>query len=319
MYTEKQKYQSTTDAELRNDVYRLRGKVYDLGQRLDEHVNLVTRQRAEVTKNVLSVAKKTINDEVTQIKQDTVELSDKVNVLSEKVKSVMPKLDPRYLKTFNGGISLVNPISKQCYKTVNGEKHINALSNGTTVITGVEIRDRLEENRITVLDLQQKLQEALYKLENVNGFVSSNNFRTSYPTPTQLSNFVITQLSTESNTLIEENIPNGTKIKNTYDNHIWVFNNITVNGITTIKWEDLGSDTICTASNDGVKGLVTGSEDKFRGYIDLKGVISINGLEEELTNILSSLSTVISNLQNYQKEVNNRLDSIEKRLTKLEN
>ena len=38
------------------------------------------------------------------------------------------------------------------------------------------------------------------------------------------------------------------------------------------KWEDFGSDTICVASNDGVHGLVMGSNEKFRGYIDLQGV-----------------------------------------------
>jgi hypothetical protein len=45
-----------------------------------------------------------------------------------------------------------------------------------------------------------------------------------------------------------------------------------------MKWEDFGSDSICLANNEGVHGLVVGSNDKLRGHIDLQGVISINGL-----------------------------------------
>lgn len=68
----------------------------------------------------------------------------------------------------------------------------------------------------------------------------------------------------------------GTKIKNTFDNHVWVFNKNELSG--QFKWEDFGVDNTCIATNNGVYGIVTGSIDKYRGYIDVNGVITINGL-----------------------------------------
>lgn len=85
----------------------------------------------------------------------------------------------------------------------------------------------------------------------------------------------------------KESIPVGTKIKNTFDNHIWIFNRITSNGLTTTKWEDFGSDDTCIAGNNGVHGLVTGSNDKFEGHIDIRGIISINGLKEEIDSLIN--------------------------------
>ena len=126
-------------------------------------------------------------------------------------------------------------------------------------------------------------------------------------------------MSTEELRLTEDMIPCGTKVKNTYDNHIWIFNNVTVDGVTTLKWQDMGSDSICTASNDGVKGLVSGSNDKLRGYVDMQGVISINGLEEELKQIVESINLTLQNVEKYETETNKRLDLLEKRLVELEN
>lgn len=64
-------------------------------------------------------------------------------------------------------------------------------------------------------------------------------------------------------------MPSGTKIKNTFDNHLWVLNKVSIDGLVTYRWEDFGSDEICIANNDGVHGLVTGSNEKYQGHIDL--------------------------------------------------
>jgi hypothetical protein len=92
----------------------------------------------------------------------------------------------------------------------------------------------------------------------------------------------------------KENIPNGTKIKNTFDNHIWVFNRVSVSGLTTCKWQGFGSDTICVASNDGVYGLVTGSDERYEGKIDLRGIITINGLKEDIQSLMDNLQATNS-------------------------
>ena len=113
-------------------------------------------------------------------------------------------------------------------------------------------------------------------------------------------------------------VPTGTKIKNTFDNHIWILNRITFEGLTSAKWEDFGSDNICTASNDGVYGLVTGSLDRLKGHIDLKGNISINGLEEELNLISSSINTLSSSISKMQTEYNKKFLELESRIRFLE-
>ena len=56
------------------------------------------------------------------------------------------------------------------------------------------------------------------------------------------------------------------------------------------SWENLGAQKpIAIANNDGLYGLVTGSYEQLEGYIDLNGKITINGLEEALSEIDTSI------------------------------
>lgn len=168
------------------------------------------------------------------------------------------------------------------------EAHALKLATGK-YLDADRINNDLNNATYNISSLTYKVESALKKLNTVNGYIASNNFKTDKPTQEQLTDFAIKCLSTSENQITKDLIPNGTKIKNTHNQHIWVLNRITSSGLTTLKWEDFGSDNICVASNDGVHGLVTGSQNKFRGYIDINGVISINGLEEELNSIMESL------------------------------
>lgn len=73
-------------------------------------------------------------------------------------------------------------------------------------------------------------------------------------------------------------------------------------------WASNGVDTLLDANNDGVHGLVTGSYEQYEGFIDLLGHISINGLEDELSNIKKNAS-LLSDEINTEKE--SRLQSFE--------
>ena len=162
------------------------------------------------------------------------------------------------------------------------------LNNGKKLSVD-RLNNDLNNATYNIQSLTHKVDSALKKLNTVNGYIASNNFKTDKPTQEQLTDFAIKCLSTSENQITKDLIPNGTKIKNTHNQHIWVLNRIISSGLTTLKWEDFGSDNICIASNDGVHGLVTGSQNKFRGYVDINGIISINGLEEELNSIMESL------------------------------
>ena len=138
-------------------------------------------------------------------------------------------------------------------------------------------------------ELQIKMDKVQAKLSTVNGYIASNNFKRADVSQEDLTGFVIGKLTTATNLVTKETIPAGTKVKNTYDNHIWVFNKTSSAGLTTYRWEDFGSDEICIANNKGVHGLVTGSNDKLCGHIDLDGVITINGLAEELNTLMETI------------------------------
>ena len=96
-------------------------------------------------------------------------------------------------------------------------------------------------------------------------------------------------------------IPIGTKIKNTYNNHIWILNKYSSEGLNTYKWEDLGSDSIGIANNEGAYGLVTGSKEDFKGFIDVNGIISINGLEEEFQNLIQTIAELTHQINGLQE------------------
>ena len=121
----------------------------------------------------------------------------------------------------------------------------------------------------------------------MNGYSVANDFKTKTPTHEQLTKFAIGCATIENST--EDSVPHGTKIKNLYDNNVWILNRVVENDHVVLKWENFGTDAVSLANNTGTSGLVTGSHDKYRGFIDVSGVISINGLEETLDTILKSI------------------------------
>lgn len=300
------------EKELRDEIAKLKIKLRDVTEKLNTHLTLVNRSRGDITTNVLNQTRKLVEESNTELNTKVDTTGVQLTELKEQLNTYIPPYNVNQFKIVGGKLSLIAPFSKKNTKVVNGEREIIALSTNTSTITGEVIKTQLET-------IQNQLTNALYKLDNINGFVTSNNFKCARPTDIQLTNFVIIQLSNQGIIVTEETIPNGTKIKNTFDNHIWLFNNIVINGINIHKWEDLGSDNICIANNKGVKGLVTGSEERYRGYIDMNGVISINGLEEELNLILESISVTLENLQKYETDTNIKIQSFEERLRALEN
>ena len=206
------------------------------------------------------------------------------------------KLDSKYFdiddKTHNIKIKPTTQLFLSSGKYLDADRLNNDLNNATYNISS----------------LTQKVENILKKLNTVNGYIASNNFKTDKPSQEQLTEFAINCLSTSENQITKDLIPNGTKIKNTHNQHIWVLNRIISSGLTTLKWEDFGSDNICIASNDGVHGLVTGSQNKFRGYVDINGVISINGLEEELNSIM----TATIELTNTVNDLKLKIEKMEK-------
>jgi hypothetical protein len=142
------------------------------------------------------------------------------------------------------------------------------LSNGSH-LSADRIKNDLHNASYNIGELNYKIENLLKKVGTINGYTASTDFKTTAPSQKALTEFTIECMSASLNpnddiyenesVITREEIPNGTKIKNTFDGHIWVFNHVKDDGLTTYKWEDFGSDSTCIANNTGAYGLVTGS------------------------------------------------------------
>ena len=193
--------------------------------------------------------------------------------------------------------------------SLNGGKHLDA----------DRLNNDLNNAIYNISSLNYKIESILKKLNSLNGYLMSNDFKRKDPSQDQLTNFAISSISSAINQEItKEKIPNGTKIKNSFDNHIWVLNYLSYDGLTTYKWEDFGSDNICLANNNGTLGLVSGSQDRYKGFVDVKGRISINGLEEDLTSIFNSIQSLSNSMMSYINSVDTQLKNMENKIKILE-
>lgn len=223
-------------------------------------------------------------------------LSRELESLQSEVKKVQKELNEKCDQLFvdNETIYLTADNKLSCKKTFDKEAFIEKSDTispsklklqDESYLSGDSIKSSMDD----INYLADKINRLKKQLSTSNGYIASNNFKSSTPAQEKLTNFALSCLKGEFETIDKDKIPNGTKLKNTFDNHVWVFNRVTIDGLTTYKWEDFGSDNICIASNQGVHGLVTGSLNKLEGHIDLKGVITINGLKEELEQLTQGL------------------------------
>ena len=130
---------------------------------------------------------------------------------------------------------------------------------------------------------QDQIDDLLTRTQGMGGYLNAYDFETPTPTQEELTQYAIQDIGDISD---KSEIYNGTKVKNLYDNHIWVFND---DPELQNPWSDQGTDAIIAdANNDGLHGLVTGSYEDLEGFIDIKGHITINGLEDKLNSIDST-------------------------------
>lgn len=233
------------------------------------------------------------------------------------IKKVIPDNETLILNKDNK-LSLNYKFDPQTFNinSINNEINVTGLSlNNGKYLDADRINNDLNNANYNISSLNYKIENILKKLNNINGYLASNNFKKSNPDQNSLTNFAIECISKTNNKITIDLIPTGTKIKNTFDNHIWVFNKITHNdGLTSYKWEDFGSDNVCIASNDGVHGLVAGSQEHFKVFVDINGVMSINGLEEDFQSLLQSVSEIAIQMNSQESKI---LD-LESRLKKIE-
>ena len=162
-------------------------------------------------------------------------------------------------------------------------------------ISGFDIKDRLEKHAKEIDSLKEYTQ-------GIGGFLESYRFFPDVEAKYNTHNQPLDALSeTVRNTVLTKyaldqvkqsaDFKAQTKVKDLYDNSIWVWNGTT--------WINEGKDTIVNATNTGILGAVTGvaydpnnPDTRFKisigtdSYGISNGIMSVNGLEEAFTHVI---------------------------------
>ena len=154
--------------------------------------------------------------------------------------------------------------------------YIKTEDNIPQYISGLEISNQLSLINKNINDANKNIIDLENYVQGKGGFIDPFNFG---PTKT-LNNEIFDKYYYDlKNNGIVCDIPDQTKVKNLYDGHIWVY------VLNDNNWVDEGADVVVTANNEGVLGVVTGSEDQFQISINSDGIMSVNGLEETLIDL----------------------------------
>lgn len=159
------------------------------------------------------------------------------------------------------------------------------IEDAKKTLSGSELNDRLVKAEKNIKDLEAYTQGTGGHLDPVNlGLLyRTNPDEEGYDAAkaaarnSVLNIYAYSQLNADGSEYATR-IPNQTKVQNTYDGILWVY----VEGETADAsyWLNSGTDVVVVANNDGVLGVVTGSYERLKGKIGADGTITINGLDE---------------------------------------
>ena len=175
-----------------------------------------------------------------------------------------------------------------------------AIKDENDVLTVSNIKQKYAEFEADIANIEEDIQDIneidntqndrIFHLESVTsgvgGYLNSYDFGSATPTQDELTQYAMQDIGIDD----PSQIFNGTKVINLFDNNTWILTNTPDTQPPVFSWENLGAQKpIAIANNDGLYGLVTGSYEQLEGYIDLNGKITINGLEEALSEIDTSI------------------------------
>lgn len=242
---------------------------------------------------------------------DTVELNDNKRITLKKVYSNQSQI--KGIGTEASPFEFTNPVDGETLviDTDHNKTYATAIKDSEGIITPASIRKSLadiekdiddkdkatgelitginaEITAIKEIDSKQDASIAaintkLQSLNSVGGYLPANDFGKSV-TQDALNNYAVSEIP---NVTIDT-IPNGTRVKNEYDDHVWIYNS------ELKQWIDDGIDTVAVATNTTL-GVVTGSEEDLEGSIDALGHITINQLPETLDVLDRNISALDTN------------------------
>ena len=287
----------------------------DFAKRADFLFNMVQASDKKFT-NTISKFKLTLKDTVDESLIDCTNFSGQASSL--RIKKLKPDNSTITLNE-KAELALKYTFDKKSLYIENDCISAQALYLGNNkYLRAKDIDNDLSNATSNITSLTNKMERILSRLSNLNVYVASNNFNTATPSQESLTEYLRRCINPSSSWLDIDILASGSKIKNTFDNHIWILNKIVESdGLSRMQWEDFGPDSVCLAQNDGVHGLVRGSKEPLKGYIDLEGVISINGLSEELASLKSSMLSLQRAFSSYRSQVELRLKDLELKYSSL--
>ena len=121
------------------------------------------------------------------------------------------------------------------------------------------------------------LSEKIEALQGAGTYLPADNFGAN------VTNKLLNSYAKQILNLTEDSqIPNGTRVKNTTDGHVWILNNVN----DTLIWIDGGTDTVAVATNQAM-GIVKGNnQDDLKVSVDVNGEMTVNNLSNYLDDII---------------------------------
>lgn len=138
----------------------------------------------------------------------------------------------------------------------------------TATITSDNVQYAIEEVDSSLSAIAQDIAA----ISGLGGYINSYDFGTATPTQQALTDYALTQLP--NITALE--VFNGTRVKNLFDNHIWILTNTPNTVPPVFEWADNGYDTVGIASTT-VAGLVKGSATNGGLTIASDGTAAVTG------------------------------------------
>lgn len=149
-----------------------------------------------------------------------------------------------------------------------------------------------EERFTDIIEETIHLGQELYILNNrtngIGGYLNSYDFGKANLSQEDLTQYALQDIGISN----RAEIFNGTKVINLFDMHVYMLTNTPESNPVVFSWQDLGVQAPVSVATDGVFGVVKSSYEELEGFIDLNGIISINGLQNRLVSIDNSIDAL---------------------------
>ena len=204
----------------------------------------------------------------------------------------MVNIDPNYR-------SLPEQVDYLTDKQTETETDLDELTQSVEDLgdTVVEHTLSIEDIQEDIEDLQEDVAQNTEDISTLNseveavsgrgGYLIPHNFETATPTENQLNAYALSQIT---NITQPEEIFNGTRVTNLYNNHTWILNNTQDTDPVVFEWVDLGQSLVSIATNDTL-GVVKGSPSDFKCSVNNDGTLSVNGIGNALNGKQDKLTT----------------------------